>query len=478
MDPRQGLLSLGARDLPRPPSSPVGFRHACFSGVTTDNLDEPVDHGEQRKRMVGVARAFFARGVPNFIGTGWQVDDACARECAHWFYARVLGLSRPDGDNAIIGTSPPATITESLLEARRRAFQFKQESSTWGAYQHYGRVSDKLPPLPNARTTQTTGDGPQLAPTTPASADAGTSQPSAIVPASPTTPVNPSSSTSGVTQMSPNTAVAGTAPAAADADLIYVNGIDFDTGTYAVQPRSIEDLARGVRRSPSGAPVAELHGETPRSFGLPFGVDFDKLEDAGWGIIYHDYTPPDIRAALASLVAARGNQGKSRFKELDYKKGEQTRDWYQRQGISAGNVDPEIVPYYLLLVGPPNLIPFEFQYLLGIEYAVGRLAFDTPAEYEHYARSILAYESAGSVPNAKEIVYWGTRHLGDPATNLSASLLVDPLANAWRTLGSPNLGRDLRWPRLPQRCAWNADNWQTTNPGAPAVMRAKGAGAA
>ena len=89
----------------------------------------------------------------------------------------------------------------------------------------------------------------------------------------------------------------------------------------------------------------------------------------------------------------------------------------------------ETVPYYLLLVGGPNLIPFEFQYLLGIEYAVGRMAFDTALEYECYARSIAAYEAAKSVPNAKEIVYWGTHHLGDPATELSSSQLISPLAN-------------------------------------------------
>ncbi len=104
------------------------------------------------------------------------------------------------------------------------------------------------------------------------------------------------------------------------------------------------------------------------------------------------------------------------------------RDWYDRHGISAGNVDPEIVPYYLLLVGPPDLIPFEFQYLVGIEYAVGRVAFATPDEYQRYARSIVDYEESQAVPNSREIVYWGTRHPADPATQLSASQLITPLA--------------------------------------------------
>ena len=66
---------------------------------------------------MGVAYAFFARGIPNFIGTGWQVDDACARIVrdgstpGRWGYR-----SRTDAE---IATSPPATIGEALRDARR-----------------------------------------------------------------------------------------------------------------------------------------------------------------------------------------------------------------------------------------------------------------------------------------------------------------------------------------------------------------------
>jgi CHAT domain len=119
------------------------FANACFSAVTTNQ-------NEQRGQLVGLAQAFFARGIPNYIGTGWQVDDACARECARWFYTRVLGLRRPANDDGVIGTAPPATIGASLLKARQELFEFRKESSSWGAYQHYGRVTDKLLPLPNA----------------------------------------------------------------------------------------------------------------------------------------------------------------------------------------------------------------------------------------------------------------------------------------------------------------------------------------
>jgi hypothetical protein len=214
-----------------------------------------------------------------------------------------------------------------------------------------------------------------------------------------------------------------------DPNLIYVNGIDYDTGNYSVTPRSIEDLARQVLNRPGVEAFSGLHGEIPSRFAIPFGVDFTKLEDAGWGIIFHEHAPPEVAAALEPLIKLRGKQAGDRCKVLDYKQGEQVRDWYRRHRISAGNVDPEIVPFYLLIVGPPDLIPFDFQYLLGVEYAVGRLDFEKSVEYERYARSIVDYEGAGSLPNGKEISFWGTRHSGDPATNLSASMLIEPLAN-------------------------------------------------
>ncbi len=392
------------------------FANACFSAWATDGSRAELEHGQQRKCLVGVARAFFARGIPNFIGTGWQVDDDCARDCARWFYARALGLSRPDPGSQILGTSPPATVSAALRDARNFVFTKRPEAPTWGAYQHYGRVSDKLLPLPNIRTLTGIEHGcAGNAPGPQTFASGGTT--------------NPRWPISGATLMPTNTKRAGVAPARTDPDLVYVNGIDPETGAYAVPPRAIEEIAKGIRRSPSISSVRDLHGEQPRSFGLPFGIKFDQLEEAGWGIIFHEDATQDVRAALSPLVTVRRSQAKNRFKELDYKKGEQTKEWYQRHGISAGTMAIETVPYYLLLVGGPNLIPFEFQYLLGIEYAVGRLAFDTAPEYERYARSIAAYEAAKSVPNAKEIVYWGTHHLGDPATELSSSQLISPLAN-------------------------------------------------
>jgi hypothetical protein len=221
-----------------------------------------------------------------------------------------------------------------------------------------------------------------------------------------------------------------------DRDLVYSNGIDPDTGTYALPPFNVDELARDIRSRQGSPAVMKFHQEAViRKFAAPFGVDLAKPDEAGWAIVFHEDTPQDVRDALAPLIAHRRQQAGGRFKQMDYKKGEQVRDWYQRYGVSPGNLDPAIVPYYLLLVGPPTGIPFDFQYLVGVEYAVGRLDFNQASDYGRYAQSVVDYEQGQAVNNAKEIVYWGTRHPNDPATGLSTSMLINPLANG--LAGSP-----------------------------------------
>ena len=213
-------------------------------------------------------------------------------------------------------------------------------------------------------------------------------------------------------------------------DMVYCNGIDPDTGTYALPPFSIDDLAKNIRSRPGSPEFLTLHDEAlTRSFAAAFGVDKEKPAEAGWAIVFHEETPQDVKEALAPLLTLRSQQAGALFRQLDYKQGEQLRDWYHRHGISPGNLEPATVPYYLLLVGPPTLIPFDFQYLLGIEYAVGRLDFDQASAYGRYAQSVVDYEQSQLVENTKDIVYWGTQHPNDPATGLSTSMLILPLAN-------------------------------------------------
>ena len=85
------------------------------------------------------------------------------------------------------------------------------------------------------------------------------------------------------------------------------------------------------------------------------------------------------------------------------------------------------VPYYLLLVGSPEEIPFEFQYGLDVQYAVGRIDFDDIEDYRTYARSVVAAE-AEDFRLTPDVVFFPVSNPGDEATKLSAQHLVKPVA--------------------------------------------------
>jgi hypothetical protein len=133
------------------------FANACFSAVTTADGETDID--AHREKSVGLAQAFFARGIPNYIGAGWPVGDAAAFQCARWFYAGVLGLNGLEASSGVKPTAPPATIGEALRNAREQTLGIEPttmgagreqfDPATWGAYQHYGRVGDKLLPFVN-----------------------------------------------------------------------------------------------------------------------------------------------------------------------------------------------------------------------------------------------------------------------------------------------------------------------------------------
>jgi hypothetical protein len=117
------------------------FANACHSA--------DVDAVGQQRQQVGLAEAFFRRGIENYIGTGWAVDDDQARTFATLFYSQALGvLLESPGVLKVVDTAPPATLGESLAAARSALLGLRQ-GNTWGAYQHYGQPNAKLVAFPN-----------------------------------------------------------------------------------------------------------------------------------------------------------------------------------------------------------------------------------------------------------------------------------------------------------------------------------------
>ncbi len=156
------------------------------------------------------------------------------------------------------------------------------------------------------------------------------------------------------------------------------------------------------------------------------GVDVRNLAEAGWGVIFPQGGDPTRREALRPLLELRRTEALGLFSEFTHLPGESALKFLARHGAGVGPVDPDRLPYYLLLVGSPEEISFNFQYALDVQYAVGRLHFDTPEEYACYALSVV--EAEFHPPGrSRRATFVGVSNPDDPATARSRRRLVEPL---------------------------------------------------
>ena len=215
---------------------------------------------------------------------------------------------------------------------------------------------------------------------------------------------------------------------------LTVNGISGVDGNYAVPKMSTADLAARLRRSRDSASISPLRTDRGRRLktrafpALPLGVRPEDVDRSGWTVVFHRDEDIAVRAALEPLITYRQERIEKRVAPLTYYPDDSVEGWLGNLGVGWGNIAPEKVPYYLLIVGAPSRIPYQFVQTLDAEYCVGLLDLPDAAAYQRYAQSVLDYEKAGAIENKKEIVYFGTRHPFDDATTLSADWLVAPLA--------------------------------------------------
>jgi hypothetical protein len=234
----------------------------------------------------------------------------------------------------------------------------------------------------------------------------------------------------------PFTFLAQTPPRRDSEELLYANGIFADSGLPLCQLNisTAAQLAQGRPDSRHEQLVAQHKYDqaTQPHYGTIGDVDPAKLEESGWGIVFSVNTEAKIKEALQPLLKLREQQAGRLFRVFEnadsYRPGESCSEWLARHKVSLMPVDPEKgVPYYLLLVGAPEEIPFEFQYLLDVYWAVGRLHFDDSADYRRYAESVVAYEQATALPHTRRAAIFATSHEFDQATELFAKQVAVPL---------------------------------------------------
>ena len=230
--------------------------------------------------------------------------------------------------------------------------------------------------------------------------------------------------------------------------LITFNGVNGSTGDYGMPQMTGDDLAAFIRGEGKPNNLAELRQRYRSKFeeflGVREGVNAERLDQAGWGVIFPTYPVSEIercrdvaaaKEALQPLLKLRGTQAGDQFSAWiqgegkGFRVGADTKTTYlARHGAGPGPADPRKVPYYLLIVGGPEAIPYRFQYELDVQYAVGRIHFDEPDDYANYAASVVAAET-GMVMGPRRAAFFGVANPNDGATNQSTDNLIEPLCD-------------------------------------------------
>ncbi len=221
---------------------------------------------------------------------------------------------------------------------------------------------------------------------------------------------------------------------------LHFNGVNGSTGQYGVEPMTGAALASILKGEEQPDNLAELKSKAaPGAFPIKPPNDPTKLSDAGWAVIFSakDSKTPEIKGALKELLDLRQSQAGERFKIYEgatgYRPGETKMKFFDRLKIGDGPADPEQMPYYVLIVGSPDDIPYRFQTQVDVMRGVGRVYFETMQEYANYAHSVVMAET-GKIKLPRRAAFFGVANPDDKATQLSAKYLVNPMIEKMKKL--------------------------------------------
>ena len=235
------------------------------------------------------------------------------------------------------------------------------------------------------------------------------------------------------------------------------NGIDAITGEYLWPRIGIDRLIQllGGREEKPGvneALLADLSERVKRDRDPKIALrrgDARDLSQTGWAVIFASDSDPDVVSALRPLLDHRRSQattknGKSHFYQefcgdRGHQRGDGKVEFLERLKVPPhSDADPDRLPYYLLIVGDPERIPFQFQYEMDVEYAVGRISFESVEEYRRYAETIIRSET---LPRGQPVrgLFFGPSSERDEATRLSSEQLVAPLVLSMKRIFGANI---------------------------------------
>ena len=225
-------------------------------------------------------------------------------------------------------------------------------------------------------------------------------------------------------------------------------GVDAATGNTKPQ-LTPSDVAH---MTPDSSEVSARH-KRGKTLAVSSSVnDACDLTETGWGVLFASDADPRIKEQLQPLLTLREKQVQDPklFKVFEGNGGvrpnETAANWAMRTGVSlVAPVEPtQGVPYYLLIVGSPARISFEFQALLDLQWAVGRVHFDDIEDYGRYAQKVVEYEDEQFKPlQRKNAALWLTRNPLDIPTAMLCGAVTGDFVYGDRKLGEKrNFGLD------------------------------------
>jgi len=238
---------------------------------------------------------------------------------------------------------------------------------------------------------------------------------------------------------------------------IALNGVDLTTGGYLAAQLDENMLAREILKL--AAPAGVLKELLEKLELERFGPPSEMPENSGWGVVFQHGCAADVRHAVEGiLVAHRRTHIDPRLVKVFERRPDETAvGWLTRHDVAMGALDEAKIPYYLLLVGGPEQIPYSFENVLKPRYAVGRIQFDTADDYQRYCAGVETYEKTTVPVRSKEIVYWATRYKEDKQTELSEEHLIGKLCAGFGESGSAQ-----KRP-LAARCGFAANEFRAEN---------------
>lgn len=213
-------------------------------------------------------------------------------------------------------------------------------------------------------------------------------------------------------------------------DKVTINGLIYGTMEPLMSPvdsdNFLQKLLDGL--GPEKKRLCKDTAVISRSFSFrkpPLVPNPDNPIEAKWALLLppRDRTTEDIADALSPLVNLRHGQviysetPLSAFPPYHW-----IKNYYQQ-------MDKDIRPYYVLLAGSPQDIPFKVQYHLGLNAAVGRLSFDNKEveKYSAYAKKVVDFETRDESWVEQGSVVFATEKAEPDATYFSRHHMTDIL---------------------------------------------------